>query len=989
MKRPLSYIPKLALIAGLAALIAGLAYLSYRNYHDYRVWSRGRVTSFKSPIPALHTPRYGVNIALEQYQDEKTMRQALAYVREAGFGVVRQHFPWADIEPQPGVYRWEIWDIIIKLCAEYDLQVIAVLDTSPAWARKNSETGNRWAPPAQFSTFAAFSGALAARYEGRVLAYQIWDQPNIAPHWGSGEVNPREYVELLRQASAVIRTTDPQALIIAGGMAPTVEQGGRNLSDIQFLREINRRGAGTYYDIMGIRALGFWSGPTDRRVSEEVLNFSRVILIREEMERRGLGDKAIWALELGWCALPTGWSGDDSPSGNDSEAVQNQRLLLALSRIEQEWPWLGLVHIQHLQPNADLGDPIWGYSLLLPSGTPREVFALVRQKLAGAQIVPPGYLLNPQPFFTAEPDGRFSLTFYGSALQLELDAGTAAGAIGIRIDDGETRQFSLSQKGITRVLAARNLAPGQHTMTVLAEPAQLDAIIGMRVLALPDSLPLVLQTIAGVAGIILLVAILLKVGKAIPWRGLWSLALARTGTVPGWLILVPMALLLASAALVPNPVLRLVLLVLYGLLSLLRPRQALWVAIFCIPLAPIQMQLGPGRFSLTEISLLSAVAAFCWQILLVPGNCTKIKAPVALRRISLLDIGVALLIVLGAASCALAEYQRVAWREYRVVVFESALFYILIRLQTWEPSELVSIQRVLVASAACVALYALITYLTPGGVVQVEGVRRARAFYGSPNNLALYLERVLPAAAAFAISQKRCRRWLAYGVVLSILVAIILTFSRGSLLLGLPAAAMVMAFAILKRRRWLIAAAVMVFVMLLLPVIGTERFSSLLDPTRGTTFIRLGLWRASWLMVRDHPLLGVGLDNFLYYYPDYIQPGAEVERFLSHPHNIALDFWLRLGAGGLLILAVFSAGIIRRTWLLLSHEPNSGLQLLRIASLAGLAAMAAHGLIDSSFFVIELAHWFMVTAAWLQAAEAISTQAASLTITDTASILGS
>ena len=252
---------------------------------------------------------------------------------------------------------------------------------------------------------------------------------------------------------------------------------------------------------------------------------------------------------------------------------------------------------------------------------------------------------------------------------------------------------------------------------------------------------------------------------------------------------------------------------------------------FCIPWRPFRCS-SAGVFA-TEISLLSAVAAFCWQILLVPGNCTKIKAPVALRRISLLDIGVALLIVLGAASCALAEYQRVAWREYRVVVFESALFYILIRLQTWEPSELVSIQRVLVASAACVALYALITYLTPGGVVQVEGVRRARAFYGSPNNLALYLERVLPAAAAFAISQKRCRRWFAYGVMLSILVAIILTFSRGSLLLGLPAAAMVMACAILKRRRWLILAAVVVFGMLLLPVIGTERFSSLLDPTRG------------------------------------------------------------------------------------------------------------------------------------------------------------
>ena len=86
----------------------------------------------------------------------------------------------------------------------------------------------------------------------------------------------------------------------------------------------------------------------------------------------------------------------------------------------------------------------------------------------------------------------------------------------------------------------------------------------------------------------------------------------------------------------------------------------------------------------------------------------------------------------------------------------------------------------------------------------------------------------------------------------------------------------------------------------LVPLLQTERFASLLNLQGGTSFLRLRLWEASWAMVKDHPWTGVGLDNFLYYYGDYILPGAEIERWLSHPHNIVLDLLVRTGLPGLL-----------------------------------------------------------------------------------------
>ncbi len=94
--------------------------------------------------------------------------------------------------------------------------------------------------------------------------------------------------------------------------------------------------------------------------------------------------------------------------------------------------------------------------------------------------------------------------------------------------------------------------------------------------------------------------------------------------------------------------------------------------------------------------------------------------------------------------------------------------------------------------------------------------------------------------------------------------------------------------------------------MLLLPLFRTERFAGLLDLQGGTSFFRLQLWRGAWNMIRDHPWLGVGLDNFLYAYRTrYVLPAGWQELNLSHPHNILLDFWTRLGV----------LGVIAGTWL--------------------------------------------------------------------------
>jgi len=122
-------------------------------------------------------------------------------------------------------------------------------------------------------------------------------------------------------------------------------------------------------------------------------------------------------------------------------------------------------------------------------------------------------------------------------------------------------------------------------------------------------------------------------------------------------------------------------------------------------------------------------------------------------------------------------------------------------------------------------------------------------------------------------------------------------------------------------------------------------------------------------MVRDDPVLGVGLDNFLYHYrTQYVQPAAWEEFNLSHPHNVALDFWLRLGFPGLLWLGWVLVLFFRRAWHAYSrpHAMPGTDQLLLLGVMAGMVNFLVHGLVDASFFLVDLSFVFMLMVALVQ-----------------------
>jgi O-antigen ligase len=244
-----------------------------------------------------------------------------------------------------------------------------------------------------------------------------------------------------------------------------------------------------------------------------------------------------------------------------------------------------------------------------------------------------------------------------------------------------------------------------------------------------------------------------------------------------------------------------------------------------------------------------------------------------------------------------------------------------------------------------------------------------RSVYGSPNNVGLFLGRVLPIALACALlGRGRRRMWYGLAIV-PIIAAIVLSQSRGAIFVGVPAA--ILAIGLLAGGRWVWAAAATLIVGALaaIPFLSSPRVQALFSG-EGTQVFRVALWRSTLTLIREHPILGVGPDNFLYAYRSrYLLPEAWQESALSHPHNFALDFAARLGLLGLAAFIWIQVAFWRTAYSVLRNTRRS-LDIehwsLIIGLMASMVDFLAHGLVDAAYFVVDLAFVFMLTLALVE-----------------------
>jgi hypothetical protein len=332
-----------------------------------------------APIEHLGANPYGVNTFLQLEADPENVRRSMAAMRDAGIGWARQQFPWEDIEihargdfedrrNEPHRSAWEKYDRIVDMAEDHGIQLLVRLDDPPNWAYASEEPVTHLGPPDDLEAYGDFVAAVVERYCGRVRYYQVWNEPNIYPEWGEGDVDPLGYAELIGVAAQRAREACDDVVIVSAALAPTTEAGGRNMDDLEYMQALYDAGWADDFDVLAVNAFGLWTGPTDRRVSPDRTNFSRAMLARDVMVRNGDADKAVWITEMGWDSPPPDM---EAPYGRVDEETRALYTEYAYRRMAEEWPWAGPGFLWFLRrPNWDWHErPEGWFRILEPDWT--------------------------------------------------------------------------------------------------------------------------------------------------------------------------------------------------------------------------------------------------------------------------------------------------------------------------------------------------------------------------------------------------------------------------------------------------------------------------------------------------------------------------------------------------------------------------------------------------------------------------------------------
>ncbi len=1032
VKTKRSLILALLCLTGLALAI-GAAFVVTRQHEQS---TRGLFFGFPEPLMPSHASGplasggsrawargLGVNVALEQYTGTQ-LQTEVAQIKRSGLGWIRQTFPWAQIEPEPGRFDWEKWDRIIS--ETHDLNLIAVLDTAPAWAASASLY-----PPTSTLQFADFARSFAQRYGDRIDYYQIWDEPNLGDRW-RGEVNPIAYAELLRQSRDAIKQVDPTATIILAGLAPTVETSQANMADWLFLRRLYEAGARDLFDVVAGKPYGFDTAPNDQRIDPNILNFQHLVLLREEMEQHGDAGKAVWAIQFGWNTA------ENSAWGRVTPEQQREYTQSAVQFARQNWPWLGLMLIENWEPNAPQGDPRWGFAIKNNLPKIAENLAKVSEPSQGyypaalpARPGSPTYQPNPLATFTggwrfselgadwSATGDKVTIPFHGTDLALRVRRAADRANFYITIDGQQANALPRDDQGaylqlippdarftdIQTIPVATGLTDTDHVAEIVAERgwnqwsligwsvgrsedrSQLNTTYGLLIMA---GLLLTVGTVYfgrkadwGNSGrqvstlwsrlsagkqvaVTLITALIVYASAWMTWGVDIAAAYRRAGDTANLL-----ATLAAATIFYVSPWLILTLLSGLVLLILIILRLDLGLALVALfaPFFFLPRQLFESAFSMSELILLMCVASFVLRSVYSVRRTRKIAWSVS--HLTALDWSVLALLIVSAVAVLLADYKTFALREFRVIIIEPILYYALIRAAKLDRHAVWRIVDFLMLAGVLVAVIGLVQYTFNLNIITAEeGVRRLRSVYGSPNNVGLFLGRVFPIGLALLLLGRGKRRmW--YGLaLLPISAAIVLSQSRGAIFIGIPLS--ILAIGLLAGGRWLWAAlgAIVVGAIAAIPLLNSPRVQAIFSSSGGTSFFRLALWKSTLELIRDHPWFGVGPDNFLYAYRGrYMLPEAWEESFLSHPHNVLLDFAARLGLIGLgvfiwLQIAFWSAALRAMRQAKLSRRIEQW--ALLIGLMASMIDFLTHGLVDASYFVVDLAFVFMLTLALVQ-----------------------
>jgi hypothetical protein len=344
---------------------------------------------------------FGYGIAADALNlPDHTMGQ----VESLGLGWVKQQIRWDDFEPVEGQMDWSGYDAVVEAANRHGLKVMLSVVGAPLWTREYRDDNTEAGPPDDLSLYADFLGGLIDRYQGKVHAIEVWNEQNLDREWDTAQgVNPGRYVEMLRLAYQVIKSRDPDIIVISGALSPVGGTGTDPahpsriiwMDDTQYFQEMVAQGFLSYCDCVGVHHngynippnvawnddyqdptavfRGFWDNPHPSWSFRSTLHQYRDAIS---------GMKPLCVTEFGW-ASSEGLGGYPQGFGfaQDNTLEEQAEYDVQAFRLMREWGFVRLAFLWNLN-YANTGprtpdDPNAPYSLVDYNGIARPAFDAV------------------------------------------------------------------------------------------------------------------------------------------------------------------------------------------------------------------------------------------------------------------------------------------------------------------------------------------------------------------------------------------------------------------------------------------------------------------------------------------------------------------------------------------------------------------------------------------------------------------------------------
>ncbi|MFX0548032.1 O-antigen ligase family protein [Hathewaya histolytica] len=384
--------------------------------------------------------------------------------------------------------------------------------------------------------------------------------------------------------------------------------------------------------------------------------------------------------------------------------------------------------------------------------------------------------------------------------------------------------------------------------------------------------------------------------------------------------------------------------------------------IFILPLAPSGFKIGKIPVNGNSFIVLIIL---CYIIKLIINKDSRVRFKKGINNFfkdkfsifSLMWITIMFISIVYSKDKNLALGESIRFSSY-------ILIYFIIKYEIYKEKSLNMILNSITCTLLIIDIIGILEYIKGVGTIQndVSGtfIRISSTLENSNNLGALCVLLIFP-YIMLSIKEKNNKKRVLYSIISLLTFAnIILSFSRNAWI-GLSLGLLILVVIYNIKFIWTLGLGASL--LLLLPNIR-NRIKDITNVTQNSS--RIGLWRVGLLMIKDHPILGIGAGNYRVHYSSYSQRINSYgygphDKF--HPHNVYIKSQCELGIVGLISVILYLVFALKTIVRFSKTVENQYYKWFSFGFIASLVSFMIMNFMDNFFSAPKVFSFFWIIMA--------------------------